>query len=110
MNSALTRYRVMAYVTGVLLLVLVFVAMPMKYIGDNGTLVSIVGVAHGWLYMVYLVTAFWLAYQRRWPWVKTGLVLLAGTVPFMSFVAERRVMRDERLLAADSAPAGVPTT
>jgi integral membrane protein len=86
-NDALTRYRVMAWVTGVLLLVLVFVAMPLKYI---------VGVAHGWLYMVYLVAAFWLAYQRRWSHKKTILVLLAGTVPFMSFVAERRVVRDER--------------
>jgi integral membrane protein len=94
--SALTRYRVMAYVTGVLLLVLVFVAMPLKYFGDNDTPVAIVGVAHGWLYMVYLVTAFWLAYQRRWSATKTILVLLAGTVPFMSFVAERRVTRDER--------------
>jgi integral membrane protein len=95
-NDALTRYRVMAWVTGVLLLVLVFVAMPLKYIGDSDTMVSIVGVAHGWLYMVYLVAAFWLAYQRRWSHKKTILVLLAGTVPFMSFVAERRVVRDER--------------
>lgn len=95
-NDALTRYRVMAWVTGVLLLVLVFVAVPLKYIGDNGTMVSIVGVAHGWLYMVYLVAAFWLGYQRRWAHRKTILVLLAGIVPFMSFVAERRVMRDER--------------
>ncbi|MGZ4593672.1 MAG: DUF3817 domain-containing protein [Actinomycetes bacterium] len=108
MSSALTRYRVMAWVTGVLLLVLVFVAMPLKYIGNNGTLVSIVGVAHGWLYMVYLVTAFWLAYRRRWAPVKTILVLLAGTVPFMSFVAERRVVRDERLAAAQ-APVDAPT-
>ncbi|MDQ1664862.1 MAG: hypothetical protein QOH75_893 [Actinomycetota bacterium] len=91
----------MAWVTGVLLLVLVFVAMPMKYLGDIDTPVSIVGVAHGWLYMVYLVTAFWLAYQRRWSPVKTILVLLAGTVPFMSFVAERRVVRDERLAGQD---------
>jgi integral membrane protein len=103
-SSALTRYRVMAWVTGVLLLILVFIAMPMKYIGNDDTLVSIVGVAHGWMYMLYLVTAFWLAYQRRWPLLKTVLVLLAGTVPFMSFVAERRVVHDERA-RAEATPA-----
>jgi len=81
-------------VTGVMLLLLVFVAMPIKYIGGNPTPVRFVGVAHGWLYMVYLVTAFQLAYQLRWRPLKTVLVLLAGTVPFMSFVAERKVTHD----------------
>lgn len=90
-NGALTRFRVMAWLTGAMLLVLVFVAMPMKYIGDDPTLVRIVGVAHGWLYVVYLITALTLAYQARWRPVRTVLVLLAGTVPFASFVAERKV-------------------
>lgn len=93
-SGELTRYRVMAWTTGVLLLLLVFVAMPLKYLGDDERLVSVVGVMHGWLYLVYLVTAFTLAYRLRWPLTKTALVLLAGTVPFMSFVAERRVVRE----------------
>ena len=92
-SGILTRYRVMAWVTGVLLLVLVFVAMPMKYLGDDERLVQVVGVAHGWLYMLYLIAAFMLANRLRWPLGKTLLLLVAGTVPFMSFVAERRVLR-----------------
>jgi integral membrane protein len=91
MSAALTRFRVMAYVVGVLLLLLVFVAMPLKYIADQPTLVAIVGPVHGFLYMVYLVTAFDLAVRAKWPFVRTVLVLLAGTVPVMSFVAERKV-------------------
>jgi integral membrane protein len=91
-NGALIRFRVMAWVTGVMLLVLVFVAMPMKYIGDDDSLVRIVGVAHGWLYIVYIITVLTLAYQARWRPVRTLLVLLAGTVPFASFVAERKVV------------------
>jgi integral membrane protein len=86
----------MAWVTGVLLLVLVFVAMPLKYLGDDDRLVRIVGVAHGWLYMVYLITALTLAYQARWKLGRTVLILLAGTIPFMSFVAERKVVADAR--------------
>jgi integral membrane protein len=91
MNAALTRYRVMAYVVGVLLLVLVFVAMPLRYLADDKTLVAIVGPLHGFLFMVYLVTAFDLAVRAKWPFLRTLLVLLAGTVPVMSFVAERKV-------------------
>ncbi len=84
----------MAWVTGVLLLVLVFVAVPMKYVGDDPRLVHIVGVMHGWLYMAYLVAAFLVAYQLRWPLRRMILLLLAGTIPFASFYAERRVVRD----------------
>ena len=90
MNAALTRFRVMAYTVGVLLLVLVCVAMPLKYLADRPTLVAVVGPIHGLLYMVYLVTAFDLAVRARWPFVRTVLVLLAGTIPVMSFVAERK--------------------
>jgi integral membrane protein len=93
MEGALTRFRVMAYVVGVLLLILVFVAVPLRYIGGEPLLVSIVGPIHGFLYMVYLVTAFDLAVRARWPFVRTVLVLLAGTVPVMSFVAERKATR-----------------
>ncbi|HEX7189581.1 MAG TPA: DUF3817 domain-containing protein [Actinomycetes bacterium] len=100
----LTRFRVFAWVTGVALVVLVFVAMPLKYLGDDDRLVRVVGVAHGWLYLAYLVTAFTVAYRLRWPPGRTVLLLLAGTVPFMSFVAERRVTRAIR--TTDRDPAG----
>lgn len=102
--GALLRFRVMAYVTGVLLVVLVFVAMPLKYIGDDDRLVAIVGVAHGWMYMLYLVAAFMLAFQLRWSLGRTILLLLAGTIPFASFVAERRVTHS--LAARDDALVG----
>lgn len=106
--GVLTRYRVMAWVTGVLLLVLVFVAMPLKYVGDDDRLVGVVGVMHGWLYLVYLVVAFLLANRLRWPLGRTVLLLLAGTVPFMSFVAERRVVREVRRAHPEPADAAAP--
>jgi integral membrane protein len=92
----------MAWVTGVMLLILVFVAMPVKYIGDDDSLVRIVGVAHGWLYIVYIITALTLAYQARWRPLRTLLVLLAGTVPFASFVAERKVVAIARREGVDA--------
>jgi len=94
--AALLRYRVLAWTVGVLLLVLVLVAMPLKYFADVPGPVAVVGTGHGFLYAVYLLTAFDLALRARWSAKGTVLVLLAGTVPFLSFVAERIVTRRTR--------------
>jgi len=86
----------MAYFTGVMLLLLC-VAIFLKYgPAQNEKPVEIFGAIHGYGYLVYLVTAADLAWRARWSLVKTVLVLLAGTIPFMSFVAEHYVVRDLR--------------
>ncbi len=96
MSAALLRYRVIAIVVGVGLIVLVLVGMPLKYIYDNASVVSIVGPAHGALYVLYLIAGFELSQRARWSWRGTIAVLLAGTIPFLSFVAERVVTRKVR--------------
>lgn len=90
-STALRSFRVSAWVTGVGLLVLVFVAMPMRYLAGDPTLVAIVGPTHGFFYMGYIVCTLLLAERCRWKPLQALLVLLAGTVPIASFVAERRV-------------------
>ncbi len=95
-QAALKRYRVMAWVVGVLLAVLVLVGMPLKYLGGNDTVVVWTGVPHGWLYMVLLVTAYDLGRRVNWPWKRLILIALGGTVPFMSFVAEHYATKDVR--------------
>ena len=89
--SALGRYRVMAYVVGVMLVVLVFVAVPLRVFAHIPEVSATVSPIHGFLYIVYLVTAFDLALKARFTAKGTVLVLLAGVVPFVSFWAERRV-------------------
>ena len=89
-DGALLRYRVMAWIVGVLLIVLVFVAIPLQLAG-HPKLVEIVGQVHGFMYIVYVIVAFLLSIRERWPLTRTVLVLLAGTIPIMSFVAERKV-------------------
>jgi integral membrane protein len=69
--------------------------VPLKYLADSPGVVSVVGPLHGFLYMVYLVATVNLAFRARWSPVKTVLVMLAGTIPFVSFVAERKVTADE---------------
>ncbi len=89
--GALSRYRVMSYVVGVMLLVLVLVAMPLRYAAGVPEVSKVVSPVHGFLYIVYLAAAFDLALKARWTAKGTLLVLLAGVVPFLSFWAERRV-------------------
>ena len=96
MRTDLGRYRVMAIVTGVVLLVATFVAIPLTYGFDRPAFGKVVWTVHGWFYLLYLMAAVQLAFRRRWPLPRTGVVLLAGTVPFLSLVMERRIMREER--------------
>jgi integral membrane protein len=103
-RGVLIRYQIMAYLTAVFLLVLVFVAIPIQIWGHDKTMEAIVGQIHGFLYMVYLVTAFELTVRLRVPLVRLVLVLLAGTIPFGSFFAER-MMR--HLWQANQRAAGV---
>ena len=100
-RSALVRYRVMAYVVGVLLVVLMLVGLPLKYIWGDGRVVTWTGVPHGWLYMVLLITAYDLGRRVRWPWLRLGLIALAGTIPFLSFVAEHYATKDVRARIAE---------
>ncbi|HEX8093917.1 DUF3817 domain-containing protein [Jatrophihabitans sp.] len=96
LSGAFLRYRILAYVTGTLLVLLVVVAIPLKYLAHHPGPVSVIGTAHGFLFMVYLVTAVDLGIRLRWRWLKLGLVMLAGTIPFASFVAERQAHAEVR--------------
>lgn len=84
------RFRFMAILTGTMLLILTFVAVPLNHIWHHPLLSAIVGPIHGFLYAIYVVVAFDLARRARWPLTRTVLYLLAGTIPFASFVAEKR--------------------
>jgi integral membrane protein len=94
--TALRNYRVAAWVTGIGLLVLVFVAMPLKYFLGEPRLVAVVGMLHGFLYMAYIVCTLILAERTRWRPLEAVVILLAGTIPIASFVAERQVTRRVR--------------
>lgn len=97
-RSVLTRYRVMAYVTAVMLLVL-STCMIFKYGFDMGEdLTFVVSQTHGVLYIIYLIFAFDLAQKARFPFGKLLWVLLSGTIPFAKFFVERRITAEVRPL------------
>lgn len=99
--GALLRFRVMAFVVGVGLLLLC-AAMVLKYVVDSPTLVQVWGPIHGFLYMVYVLVTLDLGFRARWSLGRMILVALAGTVPFVSFWAEHRVVQWFRTPGTDS--------
>ena len=106
---AVRRYRVMAYVTGVVLMVLVFAGIPLQIFAHNTFVVNYVGTTHGILYMIYIVVAFLMTrrVQMKLASPSTLIVLLAGTIPVLTFVVERWVTHryiDPALAAAGVAP------
>lgn len=92
-RGALSRYRFMAVLTGVMLLVLC-VEMVFKYVVPVQVVVDYMGwvpFAHGWVYVVYLVTVLDLWAKMRWGFGRLTTMVLAGVVPVMSFVLEGKV-------------------
>jgi len=93
-SGALQRYRVLANVVGVVLVVFLLIAVPLRYLGGEPRLSETISPVHGFLYVVYLGVTVDLARRAGWSVLRTLLVGLAGTVPFLSFVVERRMTRD----------------
>jgi integral membrane protein len=104
-SGHLKRYRFMAFTTGVVLIAGT-IALIMKVSGvhhmEPGT--GLLWVAHGWLYLIYVITTAMLGFRLRWPLPRYALVMLAGTIPTMSFVAEHFVTRAARAAERQAVP------
>lgn len=103
-RSVLTRYRVMALITAVMLLVLC-TCMVFKYGFDTGEGVTlVVSQLHGVLYIIYLIFAFDLGAKAKWPVGKLLWVLISGTIPTAAFFVERKIVREVEPLIEGSSP------
>ena len=92
-SGAYKRFQVAAWVTGTVLAFMTVVGLPWKYLLGNGeaTWYAVGWQLHGFLFMVYLVAVLDVAIRARWSPGRTVLVGLSGTIPFLSFVLERRI-------------------
>jgi integral membrane protein len=95
MKGLTTAYRAMAYITGVLIIVLIFAGIPLQVWAHNTVISDYVGIAHGYLYIVYVIVAFWLSQRLKMPVLslRVLILLLAGLLPVVTFVVERWMMR-----------------
>ncbi len=92
--SELRQLRVVAFLEGLSFVVLLFIAMPLKYWAGLPLAVRIVGGLHGLLFLAFLWTLFRAALERDWPAPRWGLALLASLLPFGTFVFDRSLKRE----------------
>lgn len=101
-SNALTRYRFMAIVTGLFLLLLTVVTV-VKYIGQFGfqwenevflSVALMIGIVHGWIYVVYLLTCVDLWTKMKWKFGRLVHMALGGVIPLLSFFIEKKLARE----------------
>jgi integral membrane protein len=90
----LKRFRVVALLEGLSFVILLFVAMPLKYLADLPLAVRIVGGVHGLLFVAFVGALFQVAVERGWP-VRRWLTAFASSlVPFGTFWFDRSLVRE----------------
>ncbi|MDZ7848975.1 MAG: DUF3817 domain-containing protein [Owenweeksia sp.] len=86
--------RLLALLEGLSLLVLLFIAMPLKYALNRPTAVQQVGMAHGLLFIAYCLWLMAIAYQGRWKAKPILVSIIAAFVPFGTFYCDRKYFRN----------------
>ena len=93
-DKTLTRFRKTAFWESVSFIVLLFIAMPIKYGLGNPLPVKYIGMAHGILFILYVLFLIHVVMEHGWPFNKWVLALIASIVPFGPFLFDRRLKRE----------------
>lgn len=102
-NTPIGRFRLIAVIEGISYLVLLFIAMPLKYWFDAPLYVKYTGWVHGVFFILYLLTLISAKSAGEWGFKKTFIAFLASLIPFATFALDRSLRKEERLaLEADS--------
>ncbi len=95
LKSALGRFRIVAFLEGVSFLILLFIAMPLKYFWGMPWAVKQVGMAHGVLFVLYLFAIAHVMYAHKWSIWKGLIAVLASLVPFGTFVLDAKMLKQD---------------
>jgi integral membrane protein len=96
-STPINRFRVVALGEGLSFLVLLFVAMPLKYIWGEPLLVRWVGALHGGLFIAYVVYLLEVHFKEKWPIWKSLIAFLLSFVPFGTFWIEYKWLNPKPL-------------
>ena len=93
LNTLIGRLRTIAFFEGLSLLLLLFVAMPLKYIYNKPLMVENVGMVHGILFMIYVAYTLYVHFSRNWDFKRiTWKVLAASVLPFGTFYIDSKIL------------------
>ena len=91
LNSALGRFRLISAIEGLSFLVLVLIAMPMKYIGGDPYPVKIIGMTHGILFIIFMISLFEAKIRHEWQNGLTLQLFILSLIPFGAIFIEKKV-------------------
>lgn len=92
-TTSVGRLRLLAFLEGISLLVLIFVAVPVKYYAGNPALVKSIGPIHGALFLLFVFNALRVGVEQRWTFAQTTWkVLIACIIPFGTFYIDRKIL------------------
>ena len=86
-------FRITAFLEGISYLLLLFVAVPIKYLNGDPQYVKLLGMPHGLLFVAYIVLAIWLKPDFKWSKKDFIIVLLASVIPFGTFYVEKKFLK-----------------
>ncbi|NBI29526.1 DUF3817 domain-containing protein [Chengkuizengella marina] len=93
MSKSIQFFRYIGFAEGLSFLILLFIAMPLKYIFEVPLAVSIVGAIHGGLFIIYVLTILYVLTEHKWPLKIAFLAGIASIVPFGPFLFDARILR-----------------
>ena len=92
-NSTLNRLRTIGFLEAISFLLLLGIAMPLKYLWGHPEMVRVVGLIHGILWMIYIGLAYLGQLDYKWSWKMTGLLFIASLLPFGPIIADAKLLR-----------------
>ncbi len=92
-KSHLGRLRVIAWLEGWSLLLLMFVAMPVKYLMDVPEATQAIGMIHGILFVLFITATLIISVVQRWNLGRVFVVMASSFLPFGTFYVDRKILR-----------------
>lgn len=96
LKTPLGRLRIIAFLEGISFLILLFIAMPLKYVWQMPLMVRQVGMAHGVLFIAFLIAVIQVMIELRWSVWKGLIAVGASLVPFGTFVLDAKMLRESK--------------
>lgn len=94
-QSSIGWLRLIGLLEGISLLVLMGIAMPLKYLADKSAMVTIVGWIHGLLFIIFMMAVLIIYRQRKWPFKKVIIAFIAAFLPFGTFIFDKHLRAEE---------------
>ncbi len=96
MDKFIRVFRWVSTLEAISFLVLLLIAMPLKYMFDSPEMVRTVGMAHGVLFVLYVMGAYWMYEKLNWSLKTLAIVIICSILPFGPFYADKKYLPNNK--------------